>query len=70
MGYLKHLDEYSEEELIAELTRRATIQAGGKCDYCGRNRITNSCKFIERHEIKEPSVFMDFFLKVAKMTGT
>lgn len=70
MGYPKHMDEYSEQDLIDELTRRATIQAAGKCDYCGRDRTTNSCKFVERHKVKEPSVFSGFFLKVAKMNGS
>ncbi len=45
----RNLAEYSEEELVAELTRRATLRAASLCDYCERARNTLTCKFPERH---------------------
>lgn len=50
MSYPKDLDEYTQEELKAELTRRQLQQSQGNCDYCGRKcGAFPPCKFHERH---------------------
>jgi hypothetical protein len=54
MGYPRDLDEYEEEELRAELDRRAKLRADGKCDYCGRSIHVPTCKFQERHRRQKP----------------
>ena len=46
---MRDLDELDEEELTAELERRAVARTAGLCDYCGRSSSTTSCKFPERH---------------------
>lgn len=55
MSYPMDLDEYDEQRLIAELVRRATARANGKCDYCTypmgepTPRGYASCRFPDRH---------------------
>jgi len=66
MGSPKELCEYHESTLIAELIRRACVQAENKCDYCGRLRSTNSCRFTEHHMIKEMTPIMKFFFKLSQ----
>jgi hypothetical protein len=36
MSYPRDLDDYSDEELVSELSRRHINRLVGKCDYCGR----------------------------------
>lgn len=48
MSYPRDLDEYTEEELRAELRRREAFRALGLCDYCGRPALT-TCRFPDRH---------------------
>lgn len=50
MSYPKDLDEYSEEDLDAELKRRADLRLKGLCDYCGRHRDMPTCRMPKRHE--------------------
>lgn len=51
MSFPQDLDEYNEEKLQRELTRRQLARAEGKCDYCGRPVGEEpSCKFPERHK--------------------
>ena len=56
MSYPKGLDEYTEDELQAELDRRANLQSCGVCDYCGRAPDTPACKFPERHNAGAPLI--------------
>lgn len=49
MGYPRDLDEYSTEELLAEIARREKAWSEGLCDYCGRSRDTCMCRFQYRH---------------------
>lgn len=49
MGYIKDLDEYTDEELQKELTRRQTVRDEGICDYCGRDGRMETCRYQERH---------------------
>ena len=44
MPYLRDLDEYREDELSAEIRRRAFARSKGLCDYCGRAPNTEMCK--------------------------
>lgn len=50
MSYPKDLDEYTTDELRAELSRRANVLAEGNCDYCGRAGDSSPCRFPERHQ--------------------
>jgi len=46
----KDLDEIPEDQLLAELQRRAAQQAAGLCDYCGQNpKLTAPCRSPGRH---------------------
>ncbi len=49
VSYAYTLDEYPEEQLRAELDRRARLRAAGLCDYCGRHPSTPACKEPARH---------------------
>lgn len=49
MSYPRDLDEFTEEELRAELARRTAARERGVCDYCGRLPTEKSCKEFERH---------------------
>lgn len=51
MSYFLSLDEYREEQLIEELTRRKKMREAGLCDYCSRIGSTTPCKFPERHKM-------------------
>lgn len=52
MSYVKFLDEFYEEELNAELSRRQQLRRQKLCDYCARDpETTNPCKFPERHKV-------------------
>lgn len=44
-----NLDEYNEEEVAAEITRRARARKEGLCDYCLRPPGSEPCKFPARH---------------------
>lgn len=43
------LDEQSDQELVAELERRAALRSKGKCDYCGGDTNATACRFPSRH---------------------
>ena len=43
MGYMKQLDEYTNDEIAAEYDRRANLPAG-TCHYCGGNILDMQCK--------------------------
>lgn len=49
MSYPRDLDEIPEQELLAEISRRATARAGRRCDYCGLPPELPVCRFPERH---------------------
>lgn len=49
MGYPRDLDEYTDEELRAELEGRERLRALALCDYCGRSWETRACRFPDRH---------------------
>jgi len=51
MSYSKDLDEYSEDELLAELEQRKDLRSTGLCDYCAQPGYTPSCKFPFRHVV-------------------
>lgn len=46
---MKSLDEYESWELVAELERRQILAEQGRCDYCGRDKTSNPCRFSCRH---------------------
>lgn len=50
MSYPRDLDEYTEDELRKELTRRIEARSKGNCDYCGRPGDSTPCRFDARHE--------------------
>jgi hypothetical protein len=65
VSYRLDLDEISTQRLREELKHRRKLRLAGKCDYCGRDPSTPSCKFPERHKAvkaKEPLLlrFMKF----------
>jgi len=49
VSYQKDLDEYTEEQLNNELTRRKKLRQRGRCDYCERVPATPPCRFSYRH---------------------
>jgi len=49
MGYPLDLDEISDEKLLGELQRRASLRIRGLCTYCERPGKTSTCKFPDRH---------------------
>lgn len=49
MSYPRDLDEYSDVELVGEVTRRKEARAKGLCDYCNRPVSEPSCRFPLRH---------------------
>ncbi len=53
MGYPRDIDEYSDVDLLQELTVRASRRRMGRCDYCDRLRDEGNtgCKFPERHRL-------------------
>ena len=60
MGYPRDLDDYTEEELNAELARRQASRRRGLCDYCGRvPQSTEACSKPERHRAVQ-QLFGDF----------
>lgn len=52
MSYPRDLDDYSDDELHAEIGRRLVARAKGKCDYCGRSRNLKACRYRERHKAR------------------
>lgn len=50
MSYPRDLNEIPERELIFELRRRRQARRQGVCDYCGRYRQSEPCRFVERHQ--------------------
>jgi hypothetical protein len=53
VSYRLDLDEISTKRLREELKHRHKLRREGKCDYCGRDPSTPSCKFPERHILKK-----------------
>lgn len=49
MSYHHDLDEYTETELRAELSRRVGMRDVGACDYCGGTDYHKPCQFPGRH---------------------
>lgn len=45
MSYPRDLDDYTSDELIAELLRRNGLVQQGKCGYCSQPLDTHTCKF-------------------------
>lgn len=64
------LDEYSEEQLIKELTRRYDLTGKGKCSYCGRPTSEDPCRFPKRHTLIEEARDTDRRLTFAKLLAT
>lgn len=52
MTYPRSLDEYGDDELKAELERRAKLKKDGRCTYCERSTTSSACRFPERHSKK------------------
>jgi hypothetical protein len=50
VSYPRGLDDYSDEELLAELDRRAKARALGKCDYCLGRDSKRPCGQRARHK--------------------
>lgn len=49
MGYAKELDEYTDEELAAEMQRRAEHAMEGRCSYCTRSGVEPPCRYPQIH---------------------
>lgn len=49
MSYPRDLDEYTADELRAELERREQARRDGVCDYCGRDPRNTTCRMKSRH---------------------
>jgi hypothetical protein len=54
VSYPKDLDEYTDAQLDAEITRRARLAQKGLCTYCGQPSAADPCKFPERHSVRAP----------------
>lgn len=52
MSYPKDLDEYTYDQLMAEIQRRDAMMRAGRCTYCGRFTSETPCRFPERHTLK------------------
>jgi len=64
MSYPRDLDEYTSEDLVAEIMRRQAARASERCDYCNRLPTQDACKFPARHNLSTtpPAVlFADAF---------
>lgn len=60
MSYPIDLDEYATSTLVAELKRRKTRRALGKCHYCGRALCSSPmCKIPAAHQDVEEELKMD-----------
>jgi recombinational DNA repair protein RecR len=49
--YLRALNEYSDTELARELHIRSRRRAVGVCDFCGKARDEDVCRFSDRHRM-------------------
>jgi len=47
----KDIDEYTDQELLAEIALRHKRRQAGLCDYCNRGYTEAACKFPERHQM-------------------
>lgn len=47
---MKSVEDFSDIELIEELTRRRECRESGHCDYCGRRGDQDACQQKQRHE--------------------
>jgi hypothetical protein len=56
ISYPLDLDEYAEERILLELSRRGKLRARGVCDYCERPPAAPACKFPRRHADKRIGV--------------
>lgn len=56
MGYPRMLDDYTDEELRAELDRRRRAREIGLCDYCSRSWGSPPCRYPTRHKAGAPLV--------------
>jgi hypothetical protein len=43
------LDEFTEENLLAEIRMRKAMRDAGHCDYCNRPNTEPTCRFLSRH---------------------
>jgi hypothetical protein len=50
MSYRLDLDEYTEIQLLEELSKRLQAREWSDCDYCGRHVDTSECKMHWRHK--------------------
>lgn len=66
MSFPRDLDEYSEAELRAELTRRAQVRSTGACDYCGRPVNAEPCRFPARHQTAAEPLERHAFVLMAR----
>lgn len=48
---MKQLIDYTDYELAAELSRRASMRGAERCDYCGRKCDDESCRRPDRHRM-------------------
>lgn len=49
MSYPMSLDDYTDDQLAAEIARRTKSRKRGLCDYCKRRPSLPPCRFPERH---------------------
>jgi hypothetical protein len=56
ISYPLDLDEYGEDRILLELSRRGKLRARGVCDYCERPPAAPACKFPRRHADKRIGV--------------
>ena len=48
---MKDLRDYTDYELAAELSRRASLRGAERCDYCGKRCDDESCRRPDRHRM-------------------
>lgn len=50
MSYPRDLDDYTQSELEAELSRRQRLCDARRCDYCGQPYGAPKCRYPSRHQ--------------------
>ena len=60
MSFPKDLDEYTDDEIVAEFKRRLQCIRSSLCSYCNRPVGETPCKFPDRHE--EPGAYSKDFM--------
>jgi hypothetical protein len=51
VSYPKDLEDYTDQQLLEEILRRAKLRADGVCDYCGSPATKPTCAHVYRHKL-------------------